>query len=338
MYTNLNVHGGPFESVLDSEFEESSDVFIASGYVSLNIINKYYDNFLAIAENGGLSKLLVGMAFYEGLSANLLDTLLELNGTLESYNSKNGVFVSHGKSYHGKIYMFKNEENTHYYVGSSNFSGSGLRSNVECTLPVNDLGLIEKLDSFLALISNSRNALSIKNAEIIKLGTKKYHKKIEPIYLDKLSTHEIREVDISTSPYFEFDLSRIVDKPKSNLNTYFGKGRLNRSTGKTIARPWFEIELIADRELTSKGLYPKGDLTAYTDDGFVIPMRTQGDYYKNIRSKSSLQIFGMWLKGKMQKKNALVPLTPVTSETLVSYGKNKIKFCKIRDGEYFLSF
>jgi len=77
-----------------------------------------------------------------------------------------------------------------------------------------------------------------------------------------------------------------------NLNVYFGKGRLNSTTGITKPRPWYEIELIASNDLNSLPNYPKGDFLAYTDDGLIIPMRTQGDYFKNIRSRNSLQIFG----------------------------------------------
>lgn len=67
-------------------------------------------------------------------------------------------------------------------------------------------------------------------------------------------------------------------------------------------------------------------------------MRTQGDYFKNIRSKKSLQIFGMWLKGKLQKTGSLIPLTPVTLDTLIDYGNDTLTFAKIDEGKYYISF
>ncbi len=70
--------------------------------------------------------------------------------------------------------------------------------------------------------------------------------------------------------------------------------------------------MIANTDLNSQQFYPKGDFLAYTDDGYIIPMRTQGDYFKNIRSKDSLQIFGIWLKGKLEKSGALKKYEPVT--------------------------
>ena len=125
---------------------------------------------------------------------------------------------------------------------------------------------------------------------------------------------------------------------KSNLNVYFGKGRLNTKTGLVKPRPWYEIELIASKDLNSQPFYPKGDFLAYTDDGYIIPMRTQGDYYKNIRSKQSLQIFGIWLKGKLERSGALKKYEPVTMDTLEEYGSDKLVFYKLDENKYYMKF
>jgi NgoFVII restriction endonuclease len=96
--------------------------------------------------------------------------------------------------------------------------------------------------------------------------------------------------------------------------------------------------LIANKDLISQTEYPKGDFIAYTDDGYVIPMRTQGDNYKNIRSKDSLQIFGMWLKGKLERSDSLKKYEPITQETLIEYGSDRLIFYKIDEGKYYLEF
>ena len=67
-------------------------------------------------------------------------------------------------------------------------------------------------------------------------------------------------------------------------------------------------------------------------------MRTQGDYFKNLRSKDSLQIFGMWLKGKLERAGVLKKYDPVTIDTLREYGNSQLKLYKISDTEYFMSF
>ena len=51
-----------------------------------------------------------------------------------------------------------------------------------------------------------------------------------------------------------------------------------------------------------------------------------------------MEILGQWIKGKLQKANALVPLTPVTQDTLDQYGNDTIKFYKMDDGKYYMEF
>lgn len=68
MFTNLNHYGGSFRSVLDLEFSNATGVTIASGYTSSEVIDAYTPEFERIARSGGTSRLLLGMAFYEGLS------------------------------------------------------------------------------------------------------------------------------------------------------------------------------------------------------------------------------------------------------------------------------
>ena len=105
-------------------------------------------------------------------------------------------------------------------------------------------------------------------------------------------------------------------------------------------RDWYEIELIAPVSINSLDIYPKGDFTAFTDDGYIIPMRTQGGghYHKNIRSKGNLRIFGAWIKGKLERSGALEKLKPVDQDVIDSFGRSSIKFYKIREKEYFMEF
>jgi len=139
-------------------------------------------------------------------------------------------------------------------------------------------------------------------------------------------------------PCFDLDLKRVAEKPKSNLNVFFGKGRLNNARTKIKPRPWYEIEIIADEGVRANEHYPIGDFNVLTDDNLVIPMRIQGDYYKNIRSKRSLQIFGMWVKGKLEKSGALNKYQPVTLDTLREYGNDKLTFYKINETDYYMKF
>ncbi len=337
IYTNVESFGGDFMAVVDREFEESRDVSIASGYVSLDIINRYKAHFERIAKNGGQARLILGMAFYEGLTKTKLEALKQLAEHLEKINEQSGVYVTYSERYHGKVYLFKNEADQRVYLGSSNFSRSGLAGNIECTALLDDKSKQQAKD-FLEYLFSPDNAVPISKADIVTLGTADYKRRLKLTSLDQLARYDTATIVPEKYEHFEYPLDRVVDKEKSNLNVYFGKGRWSRSSGKVTPRPWYEVELIAPREINSQPLYPQGNFTAYTDDGYVIPMKTSGDYHKNIRSRGGLQIFGQWMKGKLQRSGALVPLTPVTQDTLDAYGSSSIRFHKLKDGEYYLAF
>jgi hypothetical protein len=338
MYTNLISHGGDFRHILDMEFANATDVSIASGYTSLDILHAYEGAFLKIASQGGVSKLLLGMAFYEGLGQKKLETVLQMNEKLSKFNNGSGVYVTNGRRYHGKVYHFKNDDLSNVYVGSSNFSSSGTRGNIECTIPVESIDQKQSLLSFLDDLYSPEYSIPIDRAEITVPNKKKIIQKSIENYWSSLKTYNPKDIEKSILPKFIFPLSRVAEKEKSNLNVYFGKGRLNTKTRKITPRPWYEIELIASNDLNSQVNYPKGDFLAYTDDGLIIPMRTQGDYHKNIRSKESLQIFGIWLKGKLERSGALQKYEPVNLDVLEEYGNDKLTFYKIDEGRYYMEF
>ncbi len=140
------------------------------------------------------------------------------------------------------------------------------------------------------------------------------------------------------TPYVDISLSRVDKQQQSNLNTFFGKGRANKSTGKVIPRDWYEVELIVDTKTISDPIYPKGDFIAHTDDGLTFDCQTQGANYKNFRSKNDLKILGRWIKGKLEQSGALKQFEPVTSETLQKYGRDYIRLYKLSDYDYYLEF
>jgi hypothetical protein len=338
MFTNVAGHGGEFLNIIDEKFETSTDVSIASGYTSYDILSRYRDKFIAIATNGGSSKLLLGMAFYEGLSANKLSLLNDLSEELESINEFSGVYVTYGRRYHGKIYKFSNSGNDEYYLGSSNFSRSGLSQNIEAMAIISNPDTVEQLDTFLSFLLSEDNSVSIRRADITVPGTTRYRNRIALDTLDDLARYDPSTIDTDLYQSFDYSLSRIVEKERSNLNCYFGRGRLNRTTGFVKPRPWYEVELISNVAIIRNPHYPTGDFQAYTDDGYIIPMYVGGDNNKNMRSRGRLSILGQWIKGKLQRNGALLPLTPVNQDTLDTYGNDTIKFYKIDENRYFIEF
>lgn len=338
MHTNLDDFGESFGSIIDKEIEVANNVAIAVGYSSLDTIYKYRSRFLNIAKLGGTSKLLLGMAFYEGLGRKKLETLQELNNELQGKTQDSGVYVCHVQRFHGKIYHFQNGASSKIYVGSSNFSLSGLKKNIECTIPVEEPRKQGQILDFLEHLYSSKLSVKIDKADINIIGETKIISSTTENKWDKLERYSPRGLALDENKKISISLLDIVNHEKSNLNTYFGKGRVNSLTGKTLPRPWYEIEIIPRKSIRMHPDYPRGDFLAFTDDGLIIPMKTQGDNYKNLRSRSSLQIFGRWLKGKLEDKKCLGKYQLITLETLEEYGKNSLLLYKIEDGKYYMSF
>jgi hypothetical protein len=338
IYTNTDQYGDKLLHQLDEAFSNSNGVSVASGYTSLDILNRYRDGFVRIAQNGGQSRLLVGMAFYEGLSQSKLDMLNALSNELQLLGEGNGVFVCYVRKFHGKIYKFDNSSKSKIFIGSSNFSRSGLSENIEATIPVVDEASRNSISSFMDYMFNPDMSVVIEKADIIVPGSAKFKQRVSLSTLSDLQRYDPESINLTGLRYFDYSLARVASSEKSSLNVYFGKGRWSRSTGKVKPRDWYEVELIAKNELSRLDIYPKGNFTAYTNDGYVMPMRTSGDYYKNIRSQGNLRLLGMWIKKKLQDSEALIPLTPVTQDTLDQYGRDSIRFYKLSDTKYYIDF
>lgn len=338
IYSNDELHGGNFLEVIKEKLPLSGNVAIASGYVSDNVITKFKDDFYRIVEEGGKFKLLVGMAFHEGLPAKKLKNLQEIDSKLRSISSDCGIYVCHSRRFHGKIYRFQKESDLNIYIGSSNFSSSGLSENLECTAEINDDDTKSKLTNYIDYIFHQNNSVSIKNADITVLGSEEYKKRIAITRLNDLARYDPTTVNKTTLEFFEYPLTRAASSEKSNLNAYFGKGRWSRATGKIKPRNWYEVELIAPTTISRLPLYPKGEFLAYTSDGYIMPMKTSGANYKNIRSTPKLTVLGEWIKAKLQDAGVLAPLTPITSETLGKFGKDTLRFYKIEESKYYIEW
>ncbi len=344
MFTNTTQFGGKFERKLDFELRNAQCADIATGYVGKSTILNYEAAFRRMSNlPNGHCKILLGMAFFEGLSSSSHRDLSNLHNTLSSNNLNSGIYLSYSQKYHGKIYNFSHNNSRNIYLGSSNFSQSGLSSNIECTIEVTDNNQKTDLITFTNYLFDPSNAVSINKANIPIHGRSRTRRGRTPrADLSQLQRHQltITQVIQQNTPYFDFDLRRIADKQKSSLNTYFGKGRVNRNTGVVTPRGWYEVELIADDQVRASVHYPKGNFQAYTNDGYIIPMKTQGDYYKNIRSegmgRGTLHVFGMWIKGKLEQAGALETYQPIDLDTFNDYGRSNLRFYKLSPTEYYL--
>lgn len=146
-----------------------------------------------------------------------------------------------------------------------------------------------------------------------------------------------------TSVRFDIPIKPYENSPQSNLNVFFGKGRVSPN-GLIKPRHWYEVELIVPKHITEQAGYPQSKtenalFDVITDDGWAFKCKVSGDYSKNFRSYDDLKILGKWLKGRLESAGVLTVGEPVTAETLRQYGRNTFSLTKTTiPGVWYLSF
>ncbi|WP_080721931.1 restriction endonuclease PLD domain-containing protein [Vibrio vulnificus] len=124
LYTNIGSHGGNFDTPFHEHLKRAHNVKIASGYFSLDILQKYEPLLLEKAQHHQC-QILLGMAFYEGLSQKQFDLVEKLNTQMLTMGAESGFYVTNGRKCHGKIFQLNGKT----FLGSSNFSSSGFKAD-----------------------------------------------------------------------------------------------------------------------------------------------------------------------------------------------------------------
>ena len=155
----------------------------------------------------------------------------------------------------------------------------------------------------------------------------------------------INIVSSTTGIEFDIPIKPYEDAPKSNVNAYFGKGRVNQR-GFVQPRHWYEVEIIVPKSITDNVNYPKAGypetesiITVYTDDCWKFDCKISGTNSKNFRSCDDLKILGKWIKGRLENSGILEVGKPLTQDMLTAYGRNSIKMRGTKDPKiWYLDF
>lgn len=353
IYTNNKDFGGTFLSEFHHQLKSSDSLIAATGYIGGAVLEDLENDLLKIARRGPC-KILIGMVYYEGVTAKQHKILTSLDTKLKGINSESGIFISR-RPYHGKIYKFITSPNDEkVYLGSSNFSTEGFSGRLECTSIIQDTKTKDSITKYLDFLYDKSYAIKLEEADLSIKGRKSLSQRSSTLLQDY-------EIEFSLFPdkntalgSFDFEL-RVDDQPASSLNLYFDKGRKNQK-GKYAPRPWYEVELQASVKEIRSEFYPPnelkekdkksciGDFIGYLeDDGkyYKIDMKVHSDGGKNISSADSSggrATLGKFIKGKLEKAGVLEEGQLITSDTLDAYGRNTIKFYKINSNEYILEF
>lgn len=314
---------------------------IATGFITNDSIVEL-KNLIEYRQYSMTLDLFIGMNLLEGFTKLQYNAVKELNSFLTE-SSSGRVLLSPKALYHGKMYSFiQSNSCLGAFIGSSNLgSFVGTSSNyieadaffdgseanrVNSTI----LQIMERLGedfSFLPPVTE------FVESPVELLKDYNYVEQIgaERTALAKASVHGAK-VKIP-----------LKDEPKSNLNTYFGAGKIK---GKFSPRGWYEVELIIPKNLENRDLIPWSDdreenrnchIFVITNDGYKFECYRQGDYGKNFRSAKDLKILGRWIKGQMENEGALELGKPVTQDVLDKFGKRYLVLQKTIDNCWLMT-
>ena len=329
----LGLPGEPQSSgkIWKKNLANSSIVKIATGYITEDAIIEIKK--ITECNPKPNFELFIGMHYFDLFTKTQYDAVNELNTYLLN-NNRGHVFLSSKTKFHGKIYSFSTETTCFAAaIGSSNL-GSFVGTSTDlyevdcCFDKVEECTILDsQISQLITSLGTPFNDLQIDNFDersSILDGEYGVEKAI-----DLLSRLFQSKTEIS----FSFPLKT---EPKSNLNAYFGKGRITKS-GFEQPRPWYEVEVIVPSEITSQNGYPVGTVfKVCTEDGWMFDCYANGDYAKNLRSANDLKILGKWIKGRMEAEGALTIGQPITESTLDKFGRHNLRLTKTSIDEIWL--
>ena len=347
MFTNNKHIGEEFGRNFRKEIKTADHLEIASGYFSSKLLNTHTEALLTVAKRGSC-KLLFGMIYHEKATLKQKQCLTELDQKFKAINSQSGIFIT-TKPYHGKIFKFINSSESKYYIGSSNFSFSGFKSNVEFNLQIHETKGKTYIDEFLGFLFNEQNderRIAYPLDQItLTLKTEKNKKEESEKTLNDFKILDEKLPDGNPISTIRVDL-RPDQQPASSLNLYFDKGRKSTRGGRIHyePRPWYEIEITSRKQEQEQNGYPKGTWTAFAKDQgnlYKLEMITSSgnpNSPKAIQSKNGRRILGELIKGKLERKGSLKNFERVTSETLDDYGRDYIELKQMSVDTYIIEF
>lgn len=322
-------------SFYNSLVDKATNFNIATGFITNDSIAAL-KQIVEFREGELKLSLFIGMNYLDGFTKPQYYAVKELNDFLRKYDVGR-VFLSSHALYHGKMYSFMCEDSClASFVGSSNlgsFVGTSQNLIESDILLKNNEG--KEINSFIQRITETLGTNFTDLPEIVDFKSPDVELLKDYTHVKKLTQAELKQ-ELSRCVGQKIDIP-LKTTPKSNLNTFFGAGKIK---GKYSPRGWYEIEIILSKNLPGLDLLPnkdQGKFTVITCDGYEFECSRQGDYSKNLRSEFDLKILGRWIKGQMENEGALKIGTPVTEDTLRLFGKRYLRLQKTNSGKFILS-
>ena len=356
--------GSAFEELLQTALH----VQIASGYIGHSAFIRVENRLRNIVSIGGSVSVTIGLGYFEGLTAKMIDALRDFDKFCRSFDSESGVNVCVHAPYHGKIYIVEsNTTNVTASVGSSNFSSTGFGDWWEGNLFTSDLEQVNEVKAFFERIRES-NAIPIEGVEFIVRGRKKGKLQNKSKVGIELQKYAGAMPNISAlSSKFVIPL-RVTER--SNFNQYLTARKSLKSdpSDKHLPehrrrqievykpRPWYEMEMTLLKNQISAELRDylpnqteKLTVEVLTQDGYLIQgvfkrktsnpkdMRTLKETGLDFMSSPRAHL-GLVLKGALIDEGLLSYGEPVTAEILRDAGMDALNFYELPDGKLLMTF
>ena len=312
---------------------EAAEFNIATGYISSEALVELR-RIVAIRNNDISINLFVGMNYLEGFTKLQYNTLKNLSTFFMAENAGH-VLVSPSALYHGKMYSFTGADGKCLgaFVGSSNLASFLGTSQNHIESDVFFRGTeAEIIDRNLKNVMRSlgQDFYNMDPITDFLPAEKDLLKGLD--YVKKLSPEEFHNALTTVNgPVVEIPLKT---EKKSNLNTYFGAGKIKN---RYSPRSWYEVEIIISKTLQNRDLLPENiPFKVLTPEGYMFECERQGDYSKNFRSCHDLRILGKWIKGQMENEGVIQCGQLVTQDTLDTFGKSKLVLRKSSEDFWYI--
>ena len=323
-----------FAETFYSLIPEATRLDIAVGYVTADSIAEL-KQIVAYNESIEILNLIIGMHYWDRFTMLEYNAAVGLNDYLRE-KSRGEVRLVRPFRFHGKLYSYSNAKGAFAgIIGSNNLSSivDSRTRTYEASVLLREHDYVVKMRDFIEKLSADATD-NLADCQITEF--RQSNKLLEDHEnVRKVTKDEQADVISSlTSTQFVIPLVKNGKVPqKSNLNVYFGEGRLVRAKGLIQPRHWYETELIVPSGITTQPGYPQKDtldavFDVITDDGWKFSCRVSGDYSKNLRSEHDLKILGKWIKGRLENQGVLEVGHPVTQETFSRYGRDNFTLTK----------
>lgn len=340
-----------FADKFHSLIPQASRMDIAVGYITadslaeLKQITAYNDNIQTL-------NLIIGMHRWDKFTRLEYKAAVDLNSFLRDAGRGEVRLVTPFR-FHGKLYSYSNTNGAFAGIIGSNNLGSiveGTFRTYEASLMLQDNTSAVQLLDFIEQLSEKATE-NLNDVPISENDLKQNnpllegHEHVDPVnpdeFADCISSRTNVSFQIPVKGARDVHIEGKRDWNKSNLNVYFGEGRLRRDNGLILPRHWYEVELIVPKTVTDLPGYPNADepFDVITDDRWKFRCKVSGTNRKNFRSEGDLKILGKWIKGRLENAGILNAGQLVTKSMLAQYGRNYFTLTKTsKPNLWYLNF